>query len=299
MENRWLRVSASLLVTTLIGLSFGACGGHDAPPPVTPTTPSRPTPPPPSVTSVSVSGVGALGIGENGQFSATAHMSDGTEQSCSASATWQSSNASIANVTGSGVVTAVAAGDADIRATCAGTTGSLHLTVPSVTYTLSGTVIDEAGARVSEAAVELADGPMAGKTATTDAVGGFVLSHVATGTISVKVTKAGYDARTQTVILVRNTSVVFSLRHTVSVAYTVSGVVRDDTGAPLFMATVLVMNGPSAGRAANTTSTGTYSVANVAGGACDIRASKYGYTGSTQSVTIAADTTLDFTLKKQ
>ncbi len=284
------------LVAFLIVLSFGACGGDSSSPP-TPSTPSRPHPVP-TVVSVTITGVGALAVGEQGQFSATAVMSDGATQPCSSSATWQSSDPAVASVNSSGVVSALSGGSADIRATCGGATGTLHLTVPSVTYTLSGTVLDETGARVSDVLVELADGLMAGRNTTTDSAGTFTLAHVTGGTISVRLSKPGFDTRTQTLIVARDMGVVFSLRHTISITYTLSGTVRDEAGAAIGMATVLVMNGPTAGRAANTASNGSYSLTGVAAGACSILASKFGYTSSTQAVTVAGNATVNFTLKK-
>src|ERR1051326_3785043 len=69
-----------------------------------------------AVVSVAVSGSAPL-VGATAQFSATATLSDGTSKPVTSAASWSSSNGGVAGVSASGVVTGVAAGDADITAT--------------------------------------------------------------------------------------------------------------------------------------------------------------------------------------
>jgi Big-like domain-containing protein len=66
-------------------------------------------------------------IGQTVQLSATAAFPTGPYQTVTALATWQSSNPSVATVSG-GLVTAVAAGTVTITATYQGKAGTLNLT---------------------------------------------------------------------------------------------------------------------------------------------------------------------------
>jgi hypothetical protein len=92
----------------------------------TPATPSAPA----SVTAVAISGTASLTInGQANQLTATATLSDGTTQNVTSSATWQSSNATVATVSSTGLVTAVAAGTTTITATSQGRSGALVVSV--------------------------------------------------------------------------------------------------------------------------------------------------------------------------
>jgi PKD repeat protein len=86
------------------------------------------------------------------QYTATATFSDGSTQNVSDSATWESSNASIAtisNVSGTqGLVSSAAAGKSTISAALEGTTGSTGLTVtaaPTTTGSWSGGLNSNSG----------------------------------------------------------------------------------------------------------------------------------------------------------
>jgi Bacterial Ig-like domain (group 2) len=103
----------SLAVAIVIALGAAACGSS--------TTPS-------TVTSIAVTGT-VPAIGVTSQFAATATMSDGTTQDVTSLATWQSSNTSDATVSGTGLVTAVAAGTVTVQATYQSVTGSDQITV--------------------------------------------------------------------------------------------------------------------------------------------------------------------------
>ncbi len=109
---------------------FGGCGGSGGGSLSTPSTPTTPSSPTPTVTSVSVTGpAGPLTLGQTSQFTAATRLSNGTTGDCSASATWQSQTPSVATVASDGLVTAVSVGQAEIRATCQGVTGSATVSV--------------------------------------------------------------------------------------------------------------------------------------------------------------------------
>jgi len=105
-----------------VALLLGSCGGGSGG--SAPRTPSSP-----SVVLSTVTGTTNLEPGQSRQFSAMAGYSNGNNVGCTSSATWQSSNTSVATVSTTGMVTAVAPGVADIRATYEGVSGAARVTV--------------------------------------------------------------------------------------------------------------------------------------------------------------------------
>jgi len=93
--------------------------------------PPPPPPPPPvqTVTTVTVTPPSAsVGVGGNTTLQATVKDQNGTVMSGQA-ITWSTSDAAVATVNSSGVVTGVGAGSATITATCAGKSGTSAITV--------------------------------------------------------------------------------------------------------------------------------------------------------------------------
>jgi plastocyanin len=119
-------------------LLLGACGGGDGGPAA---------PPPPVVALVEVTGATAtLAPGQTVQLTATPKTAAGQTVSGAAVA-WSSAAPSVASVDGSGVVTGVAAGTTEIRATANGVTGRYAVTVTSgagVLATVQVTIDDAA-----------------------------------------------------------------------------------------------------------------------------------------------------------
>ena len=76
---------------------------------------------------------GALTVGGTQQLTATAQYSDGTTQNVTSSSSWASSNSGILSVSGAGLATAAAAGEATITATFASFTGASVLIANSTT----------------------------------------------------------------------------------------------------------------------------------------------------------------------
>jgi hypothetical protein len=133
-----------------VALSLGpwACSGGNTSS-STPSTPTPTTAATPSVTAVTVTVVGGIpAIGSTAQFTATASLSNGTTQTVTTQATWQSSALGIVTITAAGVITAVAAGEADIIATYQTVSGTSHITIAGsaasapTAFTLSGAVTD-------------------------------------------------------------------------------------------------------------------------------------------------------------
>lgn len=92
-----------------------------------------------TVQSVAVSGTLAVSEGSTSQLTASATMSNGSTQDVSGQATWSSSNAMVATVSATGLLTAVATGNADISATYQGQTGRGTAQVSAALYRLTVT----------------------------------------------------------------------------------------------------------------------------------------------------------------
>ena len=92
----------------------------------------------PSLVSLAVTpSVTSIAAGAQLPLTATATYSDNTTKNLTSSATWSSSNTSVATVRASGVVASLSAGSATISASSDGITGSASLTVTSATATNS------------------------------------------------------------------------------------------------------------------------------------------------------------------
>ncbi len=133
-----IRLIAATLLVSLIGCSGGGGSTPTAPsnPTPTPTTPTQPVTP--TVTGLTVTGPGcsaspsvgavaasrgvcsASSAGTTVQLMATAQMSDGTSKDVGGQSTWATTNASVASVSASGLVTVKANGDADVTASYQG-----------------------------------------------------------------------------------------------------------------------------------------------------------------------------------
>lgn len=111
-----LRPFVVLLFALAIGISAAACGSN------TPTTPT-------SVSTISVTGT-VPGVGSTAQFFAVATMSGGTTQDVTTTAAWSSSDTTIATVSATGVVTAIASGPVVITASLSGVSGTDAVSVP-------------------------------------------------------------------------------------------------------------------------------------------------------------------------
>ena len=119
----------SCLALVSLCLAVAACGS-DSPAPVTPAAPT------PTISAVQVRAAGdasgTLEAGQTRQFAATATLSTGTTSDVTQQATWQSSAPAVATVSATGLVTAVAQGDADISATYQSVRGTMGVGVRPV-----------------------------------------------------------------------------------------------------------------------------------------------------------------------
>jgi len=212
-----------LLLVAACALPLGCINGspEDAVP-TSPTTPTTPTPVP-TLTSVAVTGLsGAVTPGQTAQLAASASFSDGTTQTVTQQATWDSANPAVATVTSTGLVSFVALGEADVRATYRSVVGTTRVSVsaaPVRRFPLAGTLTDIDNNRgVENVRVEVTDGADAGRTATTDVTGGFSLGELAEGTFSVRITHPYYEVVVRPITLGQATRLDLALKPVVNVS---------------------------------------------------------------------------------
>ena len=116
-----MRIRVGVVFLTV---ALSACGGSKSP-----SAPSTNTPPTPTVTGLSIGGGGnALRTRQTQSLTATTTLSNGTTQAAS-SPSWDSTNAVVASVSNTGVVTANNQGRATISVTAQGQTASIPITV--------------------------------------------------------------------------------------------------------------------------------------------------------------------------
>ena len=116
------RLASILLWALAPAVAASACGSGSSSPPTSPTSAS--------VTSVNISGTANFTeAGQTAQLAATATFSDNTKQDVTATAAWRSLNASVATVSGTGLVTALGLGAASITATFQGKSATLPVSV--------------------------------------------------------------------------------------------------------------------------------------------------------------------------
>lgn len=118
-----------------------ACTGRGAQSLTAPTSPTAaPAPATPTATAIIIATASLTP--STFQLSATARLSDASTRDVTSSARWESVDTAIAIVTSGGLVSSVAAGDVEIRATYQGVVGSVKLTVArppgASTFALAG-----------------------------------------------------------------------------------------------------------------------------------------------------------------
>jgi hypothetical protein len=194
-------------------------GSPDSPTPVSPTVP---TPPAATLSAVTVTGLsGAATPGETAQLTASASYSDGRSETVTAQATWASTNTAVATVSASGVVTFVALGETDIRATYQSMSGAARVTVtaaPVRRFALTGVLTDADNRRgVENVRVEVVDGPDAGRVATTNVDGVFSLGELAEGSFNVRITHPYFEVVVRAVTLSAPVRLEIALRPLINV----------------------------------------------------------------------------------
>ncbi len=186
-------------VVSAVLTTFAACAGN------TTSSPASPTP---------VAGLFEVRVTSGTmtdttiQLSATARFVDGSSRDVTSSATWVSSDTSLATVSPTGLVTAVGSGSVDARATYQGVTGTLTMQVgrPIQRFGVSGVVreVGAGGGGLAGVRLEIVRGPGAGSVATSDDSGSFRLGGVM-GMVDITASKPGYiDWRLQNLTVDRD-----------------------------------------------------------------------------------------------
>jgi uncharacterized protein YjdB len=122
-----MRQMRSLSCLLVVALMASACGSSS---PATATTPTTVF-----AQAILFTGAEFLAPGQAGQLTATERSTTGTTKDVTTIAVWTSSNTGVAQVSSTGLVTAVAIGEATITATDAGTTGTWVVSVTAATVT--------------------------------------------------------------------------------------------------------------------------------------------------------------------
>jgi hypothetical protein len=175
-----------------------ACGKSSTP---TPTSPSSPTG---VATRISISGPTNAAPGETVAYTATAAMSDGSQQDYTRKVSWSSGPSNVVSINrDTGQATGGVAGEAQVSASAPPSSFTSHslfatltvLVLPPNTYRLTGKVL-ESGIAVMDAIVTVTAGTGAGQSAKTSYDGGYRLYGVA-GPVEITVSKSGYDTITK------------------------------------------------------------------------------------------------------
>ncbi len=220
--------------------------------------------------------------------------------------TWATSNAAVATVSTSGLVTGIAAGSATITATSEGKSGSALVTVtPSgtITFALSGRVIEApAGTAVAGARVTAADGnALVVATTTADASGNWTLPGLGLGSIlGLSISATGFVGTTVAPMTITAPVTVENIPLVRASASTggVSGrALNASTNQPITTGIAVELResmGNTTGlavQATTTTATGTYSVTGLAAGTYTLTMRGAGYAQTSRTVAVAGGVT--------
>jgi hypothetical protein len=159
------------------------------------STPKAPTEPSRVVEALTISGARTLAEGERVTLVVTVRWSTGVTETPASGVTWASDDARIATVDQQGVVTAVTAGEARVRATFSNFTGTIAFRVSAAARAFTGTVHESFPTErtvVAGATVTAVDSDGNKDTAVTDASGRFTVRLVP-GTALLTVSASGYD----------------------------------------------------------------------------------------------------------
>jgi hypothetical protein len=180
------------VAAVVIATSFAACGDDS------PVRPSN------EVQRVEINGPSSIAPGQTASYSVIEYLSNGTSRALPTAA-WASSNASLIQITSSGVATAQPrTGESTISVKTTKSAGKEVTVMPPGTFRLVGTVTDadQTNVTIPDAQVEVMGG---GPSVTTNAVGTFRLYGVP-GDSEIRVTREGYRAIEERLQLSTNTT---------------------------------------------------------------------------------------------
>jgi trimeric autotransporter adhesin len=274
------------------------------------------------VTSIQVSPTSmSIGMGAQQQFHATAHLSDGTSQDITSSATWSSSDSNIASVSAEGIATGSGSGTVTIKAKSGAIESNASLTVTAAAANLVSISIAPAGSSMPvntsqqfTATGTYSDGSSADltslvtwsssttATATVDVTG--MVNAVAAGSTNISAGFAGVSQSTAltvtapTIVSIAVTPVGQTLGIGISQQYVATATYSDGSSSDLSSGVTWISSTPSV---ATVTASGV--ITTVAAGSTNITATLGALTDSSSLTvvavspavqSIAAGTTLQF-----
>ena len=191
----------SLACITLLG--FVSCGDSPTDPSPTP----RPNVTPPSVTTagLEMGGPESIAPGSSAQLTVRERKSDGSSEDVTARAEWISTDTRAIQVDGSGMASALAAGESRITARFNGRSATIIvLSLPPGTFRLTGRVTD-VGIAVGGVSLQVLEGTGQGATAVSNSDGVYALYGVA-GSVKIHGKRNGFDNLIFDVHVTANTS---------------------------------------------------------------------------------------------
>ena len=176
--------------------------------------PAQPTPP---LDSLELTGVPTTGtVGDRFPLKVIGTNLHGATEDVTSRVIWSSSSESTAAVSREGELVLVGSGKCEIRASIEGVSTVTPVSVeprPPDRSTLSGSVTDSVSRRgITNATVQILDGPNAGQSAATDESGFYSLPALIQGKFAVRVTRSGYETAGATTTLAGDTHLDFPLR---------------------------------------------------------------------------------------
>jgi hypothetical protein len=184
-------------LSALVMLAASLWAGCSNPTPAAPTPPSTPTPPAPTVTRVTIDKTKLTfnGIGQIGQLTVTATLSDGTTKDVTALGAWQLGDARIVNVSPTGLVTVVSYGSTWITFGYPSVSSRMFATAtvtatPDGTFIISGRVREPGGGGLFN--VPVVD-TLSGRVVTTQGDGYFSFGELSSMHARLTVDLAGYE----------------------------------------------------------------------------------------------------------
>jgi len=163
-------------------------------------------------TRIELVGPDSVAPGQTAQFTAIQHRSDGTTVDVTNSATWRSFQPNVLSVSGTGLVTALALGEATIQVISGPAAARIVLALPTGTFRLVGLVgeADSPTSPVAGARVEASGGSAPGPSVLSGLEGRYRLYGVP-GSAEIRVTKDGYQPLVQNLVLTAHQTTNFTL----------------------------------------------------------------------------------------
>lgn len=201
------RLCASVVLVCTIGAAVVACNRKS------PTSPGGPGGPGPRAAFVSLqlSAPARISPGESAQLIAEAIRADGSAQNVSTQSVWSSSNRSAVQVSALGLVTTAGRGESVVQARHEGRVAQAQIFVmPADTFRLAGS-INEGGVGVGGVEVRVLEG-VGQSLVNISSDGGSYALYGVSGSVRIKLSKAGYLDAVQDVEVTANRSQNFDLR---------------------------------------------------------------------------------------